>query len=180
MRRYLHGNIKKTPCGVFFHSGQRQFNRTSTGAFQSKSGSAQRNTSVQHFGRIRTHRQEAEGNPKTMGFWRRSFPISFAAERNGAAGGKYAEALKPQVSSSLFAAAGKTASRRCAKHPLPRPAARNVPLSRSLVPFFRQRKGQKTALAPAGKPPPAPAAPTSAKKEPPRGGSFLSSPFTPS
>ena len=44
-------------------------------------------------------------------------PISFAAERNGAAGGKYAEALKPQVSSSLFAAAGKTASLRRAKHP---------------------------------------------------------------
>ena len=48
-----------------------------TGAFQSKSGSAQRNTSVQHFGRIRTHRQAAEGNPKTMGFWRRSFPHFF-------------------------------------------------------------------------------------------------------
>ena len=48
-----------------------------TGAFQSKSGSAQRNTSVQHFGRIRTLRQAAEGNPKTMGFWRRSFPHFF-------------------------------------------------------------------------------------------------------
>ena len=48
-----------------------------SGAFQSKSGSAQRNTSVQHFGRIRTHRQAAEGNPKTMGFWRRSFPHYF-------------------------------------------------------------------------------------------------------
>ena len=45
--------------------------------FQSKSGSAQRNTSIQHFGRIRTHRQAAEGNPKTMGFWRRSFPHFF-------------------------------------------------------------------------------------------------------
>ena len=45
--------------------------------FQSKSGSAQRNTSVQHFGRTRTHWQAAEGNPKTMGFWRRSFPHFF-------------------------------------------------------------------------------------------------------
>ena len=48
-----------------------------TGAFQSKSGSAQRNTSVQHFGRTRTRRHAAEGNPKTMGFWRRSFPHFF-------------------------------------------------------------------------------------------------------
>ena len=48
-----------------------------SGAFQSKSGSAQRNTSVQHFGRTRTRRQAAEGNPKTMGFWRRSFPHFF-------------------------------------------------------------------------------------------------------
>ena len=48
-----------------------------SGAFQSKSGSAQRNTSVQHFGQIRTHRQAAEGNPKTHGFWRRSFPHFF-------------------------------------------------------------------------------------------------------
>ena len=48
-----------------------------SGAFQSKSGSAQRNTSVQHFGRTRTRRHAAEGNPKTMGFWRRSFPHFF-------------------------------------------------------------------------------------------------------
>ena len=48
-----------------------------SGAFQSKSGSAQRNTSIQHFGRTRARRQTPEGNPKTMGFWRRSFPHFF-------------------------------------------------------------------------------------------------------
>ena len=48
-----------------------------SGAFQSKSGSAQRNTSFQHFGRTRIRQQAAEGNPKTMGFWRRSFPHFF-------------------------------------------------------------------------------------------------------
>ena len=48
-----------------------------SGAFQGKSGSAQRNTSFQHFGRTRTRRQAAEGNPKTMVFWRRSFPHFF-------------------------------------------------------------------------------------------------------
>lgn len=59
-----------------------------SGAFQSKSGSAQRNTSFQHFGRTRTRQQAAEGNPKTMGFGGVLSPISFAAERNRAAGGK--------------------------------------------------------------------------------------------
>ena len=68
-----------------------------TGAFQSKSGSAQRNTSVQHFGRTRTHRQSAEGNPKTMGFGGVLSPISFAAERNGAAGGKKEIILPPRA-----------------------------------------------------------------------------------
>ena len=28
MRRYLHGDIKKTPYGVFLRAKQRQFNRT--------------------------------------------------------------------------------------------------------------------------------------------------------
>ena len=45
--------------------------------FQSKSGSAQRNTSIPHFRRIGTHWPAAKGNPKTMGFWRRSFPHFF-------------------------------------------------------------------------------------------------------
>ena len=48
-------------------------------------------------------------------------PISFAVERNGAAGGKYAEVLKPPVSSSPFAAASKSD---------PCPEARNVPSRR--------------------------------------------------
>ena len=45
--------------------------------FLSKSGSAQRKKSIQHFGRCPLHRPAAEGNPKTMGFWRRSFPHFF-------------------------------------------------------------------------------------------------------
>jgi len=48
-----------------------------TGAFQSKSGSAQRNTSIPHFGRIGARWPAAKGNPKTIGFWRRSFPHFF-------------------------------------------------------------------------------------------------------
>ncbi len=65
-------------CGP---SGRSDLIELRTGAFQSKSDSAQRNTSIQHFGRIRTRRQTAEGNPKTMGFWRRSFPHFFRCRK---------------------------------------------------------------------------------------------------
>ena len=58
------------PCGI-----KTIAQRTLT--FQSKSGSAQRRMSIQHFGRVSTHWQAAKGNPKTIGFWRRSFPHFF-------------------------------------------------------------------------------------------------------
>ena len=90
-----------------------------SGAFQSKSGSAQRNTSVQHFGRTRTRRQAAEGNPKTMGFWRRSFPHFFRCRKKWG---------RRRQKGNNFAAVGKSGSRRSAKSPC-RARGRGIPHS---------------------------------------------------
>ncbi len=89
-----------------------------SGAFQSKSGSAQRNTSFQHFGRTRIRRQAAEGNPKTMGFWRRSFPHFL---RGGKKWGRRRQ------NGNNFAAVGKSGSRWSAKSPC-RARGRGIPL----------------------------------------------------
>ena len=72
--RALAVNSGKCRCGPL---GRADLAELRSGAFQSKSGSAQRNTSIPHFGRIGTHWPAAKGNPKTMGFWRRSFPHFF-------------------------------------------------------------------------------------------------------
>ena len=58
-----------------------------TGAFQSKSGSAQRSKSIQHFGRFSTHWKRRKEIQKPWVFGGVLFPISSAVGRNGAAGG---------------------------------------------------------------------------------------------
>ena len=57
------------------------------GAFQSKSGSAQRSKSIQHFERFSTHWKRRKEIQKPWVFGGVLFPISSAVGRNGAAGG---------------------------------------------------------------------------------------------
>ena len=61
--------------------------RSAQRRIQSKSGSAQRSKSIQHFGRFSTHWKRRKEIQKPWVFGGALFPISSAVGRNGAAGG---------------------------------------------------------------------------------------------
>ena len=87
------------------------------GAFQSKSGSAQRSKSIQHFGRFSTHWKRRKEIQKPWVFGGVLFPISSAVGRNGAAGGIKSDPRRgaewPQIQKETAGAHWPRPTRRC-------------------------------------------------------------------
>ena len=90
MRRYLHGNIKKTPCGVFFHSDSVNLIGQAPAHFRAKAAARReiRRFNISDKPECGGKRRKEIQKPSVFGGV--LSPISFAAERNGAAGGKKA------------------------------------------------------------------------------------------